>query len=219
MSRTSTPSSSTAPSEGSISRVSSLANVDFPEPVSPTIATRVPAAMSIVTSRSTSGPAGYAKLTLSKCTSMGPRGSVCPSGPGSTRSAGVSRMPITRRHPAMAFCASVRIWVPICTGPTNSDTRNAKASTLPAVISPAKPSQMPTTSTPAFARPAETPPSENENAVKPWARVLAAWCRAIASSMRRWVRASTAYDRTTAAPTTGSEIADSSSPTWRRTVP
>ena len=37
--------------------------------------------------------------------------------------------------------------------------------------------------------------------------------------MRRWVRASTAYDRTTAAPTTGSEIAESSSPTWRRTVP
>ena len=113
--------------------------------------------MSSVTSRSTGGPPGYANVTLSKCTSIGPRGSVCPSGPGSTRSAGVSRIPITRRHPAMAFCASVRIWVPICTGPTNSDTRNANASTLPAVISPAKPSQMPTTSTPAFARPAETP--------------------------------------------------------------
>ena len=58
MSRTSTPSSSTAPSDGSISRVSSLANVDLPEPVSPTIAIRLPAAMSIVTSRSTGGPPG-----------------------------------------------------------------------------------------------------------------------------------------------------------------
>ena len=55
---TSTPSSSTRPSEGSISRVSSLAKVDLPEPVSPTIATRVPAAMSRVTSRSTGGPPG-----------------------------------------------------------------------------------------------------------------------------------------------------------------
>src|SRR4051794_33876828 len=61
-------------------------------------------------------------------------GSLVPDAPGSTTSAGVSRMPITRRHPAMAFCASVSTWVPICTGPTNSVTRNAKASTLPAVI-------------------------------------------------------------------------------------
>ena len=88
-------------------------------------------------------------------------------------------MPITRRQPAIAFWASVRIWVPICTGPTNRVTRNAKASTSPAVILPphrptAGPSQMPTISTPALARPAEIPPSENETTVKPWARVLAA---------------------------------------------
>ncbi len=126
---------------------------------------------------------------------------------------------MTRRQPAMAFWASVRIWVPICTGPTKSETRNAKASTLPAVISPAKPSQMPTIRTPALASPAEMPPSENENAVKPWARVLAALCASMASSIRAWVRASTAYDRTTAAPTTGSEIAESRRPTWRRTMP
>ena len=109
--------------------------------------------------------------------------------------------------------------MPICTGPTNSETRNAKASTLPAVMPSAKPSQMPTISTPAFASPAETPPRENENAVKPWARVLAALCASIASSIRRCVRSSTAYDRTTAAPTTGSETAESRMPTWRRTVP
>ncbi len=46
------------PCEGSISRVSSLAKVDLPDPVSPTIAIRVPEAMSIVTSRSTGGPPG-----------------------------------------------------------------------------------------------------------------------------------------------------------------
>ena len=72
-----------------------------------------------------------------------------------------------------AFWASVSTWVPICTGPTNSVTRNAKASTSPEVISPARPSRMPTMSTPALASPAETPPRENENAVSPWARVLA----------------------------------------------
>ena len=48
ISRTSTPSRRTAPSAGSISRVSSLAKVDLPEPVSPTMATRVPAAISRV---------------------------------------------------------------------------------------------------------------------------------------------------------------------------
>ena len=58
MSRTSMPSSSTAPAEGSISRVSSLAKVDLPEPVSPTIATRRPASIARSTSRSTGGPPG-----------------------------------------------------------------------------------------------------------------------------------------------------------------
>ncbi len=126
---------------------------------------------------------------------------------------------MTRRHPAMAFWASVTIWVPICTGPTNRVTRNAKARTSPEVMSPARPSQMPTISTPALASPALTPPRENEKAVKPCARTLARWCTATASSIRAWVRSSTAYERTTAAPTTGSEMADSMTPTWRRTVP
>ncbi len=52
------PSSSTVPWVGSMSRVSSLATVDLPEPVSPTIATRRPASISRVTSRSTGGPPG-----------------------------------------------------------------------------------------------------------------------------------------------------------------
>ena len=46
------------PRLGSISRVSSLANVDLPEPVSPTIATRVPAAMSMVDVAQHRRPAG-----------------------------------------------------------------------------------------------------------------------------------------------------------------
>ena len=97
-----------------------------------------------------------------------------------------------RRQPAIASWASVRIWVPICTGPTNSVTRNANASTSPAVMSPARPSQMPTISTPALASPAEIPPRENENAVKPWARVLAVLYSSIAWSIRSWVRSSIA---------------------------
>ncbi len=131
----------------------------------------------------------------------------------------MSRMPITRRHPAMAFWASVSTWVPICTGLTNIDTRNANASTSPEVMSPAKPSQMPTIRTSALASPAETPPSENEKAVRPCARVLAPWHWPIASSMRAWVRPSIAWVRTTTAPTTGSETADSIWPTIRRTRP
>ena len=162
----------TWPAVGSISRVSSLANVDLPEPVSPTIARRVPAAISRSTSRRTERPAGVGEVdVLEPDVDRAPRAAPAPSGPGSTRSAGVSRMPITRRQPAMAFWASVRIWVPICTGPTNSVTRNANASTSPEVMSPANPSSTPTTITPALASPAETPPSENEKAVNPWARV------------------------------------------------
>ena len=101
-------------------------------------------------------------------------------------------MPITRRQPAIAFCASVSTWVPICTGPTNSVTRNAKPITLPEVMSPASPSQMPTISTPALASPAETPPRLNEKAVRPCALVAATWLTEMASSMRSWVRFSIA---------------------------
>ena len=124
------------PSVGSISRVSSLAIVDLPEPVSPTTAIRVPAAMSrsIVAQHRRAAGVGEADVARTGRRS-GRAAGRAPSGPGSTRSAGVSRMPITRRQPAIAFWASVRIWVPICTGPTNSVTRNANASTLPAVMS------------------------------------------------------------------------------------
>ena len=99
---------------------------------------------------------------------------------------------MTRRQLAMAFWASVRIWVPIWTGPTNSVTRNAKASTVPTEMSPVKPSSTPMTSTPALARPAERPPRENETTVNCWALTLAAWNSSIAVSIRSWVRSSMA---------------------------
>ena len=74
------------------------------------------------------------------------------------------------------------------------------------------------TMTPALARPAERPPSENDVTVKVWAWVLARCQSTMASSIRAWVRSSTPYDRTTAAPTTGSEIAPRRTPTWWRTT-
>ena len=52
-SRTSTPSISTLPLEGSKKRGTRLRSVDFPAPVAPTIATLVPGAMLRLTSRST----------------------------------------------------------------------------------------------------------------------------------------------------------------------
>ena len=73
--------------------------------------------------------------------------------------------------------------------------------------------------TPALASPAEMPPSENDTTVNLCAVVDAALNWSIASSMRAWVRSSTAYERTTAAPTTGSETAASIAPICRRTTP
>ena len=105
----------------------------------------------------------------------------------------MSRMPITRRQPAIAFCASVSTWVPIWTGPTNRVTRNAKASTSPEVMSPAsaEPDADDQHAGVGQARPRPRR-GENENAVSPWARVAATWLTEIASSMRSWVRFSIA---------------------------
>ena len=51
-SRRSTPATRTAPEVGSASRVSSLASVDLPEPVAPTMATFLVASIVKLTSRS-----------------------------------------------------------------------------------------------------------------------------------------------------------------------
>lgn len=56
--RRSAPSTVTRPETGSISRVSSLAKVVLPEPVSPTTAIRERGGMSTDTSRSTGAPPG-----------------------------------------------------------------------------------------------------------------------------------------------------------------
>src|SRR5680860_1132810 len=111
-----------------------LGSVVFPDPVSPTIATRVSGSMCSEMSCSTGLPSGQANVMWSNSIDTAPSGSRVPVAPGSTTSAGVSRMPITRRHPAIAFWASVNTWVPICTGPTNRVTRNANANTLPGVM-------------------------------------------------------------------------------------
>ena len=62
-----------------------------------------------------------------------------------------------------------------------------------------------------------TSPLENVSATIFCARVAACRCASIAVSMRSAVRPSTAYARTTGAPTTASEIAPSISPTRSRT--
>ena len=64
---------------------------------------------------------------------IGPRGSTCPSSPGSATSAGVSMTPMTRRQPATAFCSSLRISVACCTGWVNRLTRKRNASSSPRV--------------------------------------------------------------------------------------
>ena len=56
-------------------------------------------------------------------------------------SGSVSRTSSTRRNPATAFCASLSTSLAVCTGATNSVTRNRKAISVPAEISPAEPEQ------------------------------------------------------------------------------
>ena len=66
---------------------------------------------------------------------------------------------MTRRQPAIAFWASVRIWVAICTGPTNRVTRNGKASTLSGGERAGEPEPDADDDTPALASPAESRPA------------------------------------------------------------
>ena len=62
-SRTSRPSTRTLPWRTSRNRGTSSANVDFPEPLVPTNATRSPAAMRSDTSSTATAPPGYTTLT------------------------------------------------------------------------------------------------------------------------------------------------------------
>ena len=125
---------------------------------------------------------------------------------------------MTRRQEAIAFCASVSTWVAIWTGPTSSPTRNAKAMTVPIERSPATPSMTPAMITPPLARPPATPADANVTETSFWALTLARRLVSMPWSTRRWVRSSIACERTTDAPTTGSAMTASISPTVRRTV-
>ena len=67
ISRTSRPSTRTAPAVGSIRRGTSSTNVDLPEPVRPTMPSDVPAGTSNETPSRTAGPSGvYRNVTSSK---------------------------------------------------------------------------------------------------------------------------------------------------------
>ena len=133
-SRRSTPSTRTRPSTGSISRVSSFANVVLPEPVSPTTATRDRGReRQVDVAQHRSGRPGRRTTTcvephVDRAARQGAAGVARVGDVG-----GVSRTPRTRRQPATAFCASLSTSVPICTGPTNSCTRKRKASSSPRV--------------------------------------------------------------------------------------
>ena len=130
---------------GSISRVSSLANVVLPLPVSPTTATRLFAGIVQVdvvqhsadrpgrrtarrrTGRPAARPAGPARAR-----------------PGRPRPGRRPSTSSTRRQPAIAFCASLSTSVAICTGWMNSVTRNRNAVSWPIVSVPSTPSSTPT---------------------------------------------------------------------------
>ncbi len=139
-------------------------------------------------------------------------------GPGSATSRGVSRTPSTRRRPATAFCASLSTSVAICTGCTNSVTRNRKPTSWPVVI---------------VAVDAEQHADDDDRAGGEGGGQLAGGegdggdllraglgdaGRSTALSMRSAVRPWTAYARMTCAPTTDSATAPSISPTRSRTT-
>ena len=88
---------------------------------------------------------------------------------GSRTSGSVSITSSTRRKPASAFCASLRTSLAVCTGATNSVTRNRNATSVPAEISPARPSSTPTTTTAALASAATNSPVTKTPAVTFWA--------------------------------------------------
>ena len=126
------------PDRGSIRRVSSLANVLLPEPVSPTTATCSPGSMLTVMSRSTVGPAPYAAATPTSSMPTGPAANQSASAP-STTADGVTTSSRVRRQPARAFCASPNDCTRNCSGRTKKVTRNSIATSRPAVSSGAGP--------------------------------------------------------------------------------
>ena len=99
------PDSSTSPAVGSISRVSSLANVVLPEPVSPTTATRAAAAIvEVDVGAAPPGPPRVGEATPANRTSIGPAGRSSAARPGRPRRARrrARRAPGASRRPRSA---------------------------------------------------------------------------------------------------------------------
>ena len=154
-SRRSTPSSLTAPSSGSTSRVSSVVSVDLPAPVGPTIATVRPGSTVKSTPASTSRSGRYPNRTSGHLRA----------GPPSSRSAAPRRTPSRPRRSAPAGPGpsrprergsspstqpSARIGNPI------SVNRNATWTTSPASAAPELTRPTPTSSTAEHAEPGQT---------------------------------------------------------------
>ncbi len=94
-----------------------------------------------------------------------------------------------RRQPATAFCASFSTSVAVCSGETNSVTRNRNATSSPCVMSPDSPSRTPSRTMPAMASAATISVSGK---TKPtmvcalvWAFLLASTAWSTRSAVRR----------------------------------
>ena len=136
-SRRSTPSTSTRPSVGSISRVSSLANVVLPraglaDDGDPGLRRRSRRRRRAARAGRRVGERHVLEAHVDRARAAARRRPR----PGRRRRPAVSSTPSTRRQPATAFCASLSTSVPTWTGPTNSVTRNRNATSWPSVMSP-----------------------------------------------------------------------------------
>ena len=103
----------------------------MPDPLGPTMATNSPASIVRSTSSSTTGPPGYAKLTVRS--SMRPCGSCAtPFRPAS--SGGVSRIGRARSHTGLRFTTSSAVDTSECTPPRSAKSAAWKATKSPVVI-------------------------------------------------------------------------------------
>ena len=208
----STPWTRIRPEVGSASRTRSLASVDLPEPVAPTMATRDPGSATADTSRSTGTPGRYSNETASSTTLGGASGSSTPD-TGSSTSIGVSSRSSTLRQPATAVWVMSRISVNSATGSRKSVTRKRNAMSTPAVSPDSGPMITPATITADTVMAAKASPDGNSTADSTPALMNERFCSWMASSVLAIVRCSTPKPRMTAAPMTASDTAESISPT------
>ena len=145
-SRRSTPSTSTRPPAGSISRVSSLAKrglarAGLADDGDPGPRRRARGRRRAARGAARVGERDVLERARRSARAAAPR----PRRPGRRRRPGCRGRASTRRQPATAFCSSLSTSVPICTGPVNSWTRNRKATQLAeGEAAVRRPSQVPT---------------------------------------------------------------------------